>query len=72
MKPIDFFDLKTRETPREILEADFPRLGKLPISGGWGYGQPTACIIDKDDPCVDPNVPFDGVSIEYLFAVNSP
>ena len=68
LKPIDFFDLKTRETPREIIEADFPRLGKLPISGGWGYGQPTACFIDKDDPCVDPNMPFDGVAIEHVFA----
>jgi hypothetical protein len=67
-KPIDFFDLKTQETPREIIEADFPSVGKLPISGGWGYDQATACIIDKDDPCVDPTVPFNGVAIEYLFA----
>jgi hypothetical protein len=67
-KPIDFFDLKTQKTPREILEADFPSVGRLPISGGWGYDQATACIIDKDDPYVDPTVPFNGVAIEYLFA----
>lgn len=45
LKPIDFFDLKTLETPREIIEADFPSVGRLPISGGWGYGQATACNI---------------------------
>lgn len=68
MNEIDFFDLETQETPREILENDFPRLGKLPIKGGWGYDQSTACIIDKNDPTVDPRIPFDGVSIEYVFA----
>ena len=68
MKEIDFFDLETRETPREILESDFPSLGKLPIKGGWGYNQGTACVIDKNDPTVDPGMAFDGVSIEYVFA----
>lgn len=68
LQPIDFFDLKTLETPREIIEADFPSVGKLPISGGWGYDLATACVIDRNDPCVDPTVPFNGVAIEYLFA----
>lgn len=68
MKPIDFFDLNTQETPREILESDFPSMGKLPISGGWGYDQTTACIIDKNDPCVSSLEPFNGVAIEYIFA----
>lgn len=68
LKPIDFFDLKTLETPREIIEADFPSVGKLPISGGWGYDLATACVIDRNDPRVDPTVPFNGVAIEYIFA----
>lgn len=68
MKAIDFFDLKTQETPRDIIEADFPSVGKLPISGGWGYDQATACVIDNNDPCVDPSLPFNGVAIEYTFA----
>jgi len=68
MREIDFFDLESKETPREILESDFPRLGKLPFNGGWGYNKATACVIDKNDPSVDPELPFDGVYLEYLFA----
>jgi len=68
MSGINFIDLVTKESPKEILETDFPRLGKLPIRGGWGYNQATACIIDKNDRSVEPGVPFDGVSFEYLFA----
>ena len=65
---LPFIDLKTAETPRAILEADFPRLAPLPIHGGWGYSRETACVIDKHDPSVDQNRPFNGVSYEYLFA----
>ena len=65
---LPFIDLKTAETPRAILEADFPRLAPLPIKGGWGYSRETACVIDKHDPSVDQNRPFNGVSYEYLFA----
>jgi len=68
MQQIDFFNLNTRETPREILESDFPRIGKLPIKGGWGYSQATACVIDRSDAVVEPGVPFDGVALEYVFA----
>jgi hypothetical protein len=66
--PISFIDLETTETPRSILEEDFPRLAPLPISGGWGYSMETACVIDKNDPALDPNLPFNGVDYEYLFA----
>jgi hypothetical protein len=45
LKSIDFFDLNTQETPREIIEADFPSVGDLPTSARWGYGQATACNI---------------------------
>lgn len=68
MKEIDFFDLETQETPREILESDFPSLGQLPIKGGWGYDPTTACVIDRKDPSVDPTLPFNGVGLEYVFA----
>ncbi len=68
MRQIDFNDLHTRETPREILETDFPKLGSLPIKGGWGYDQVSACVIDKNDPVVDPTIPFNGVALEYIFA----
>ena len=57
-----------RETPREVLEADFKSLrGKLPICGGWGYTKADACVIDKNDPVVIQGIPFDGVALEYLF-----
>lgn len=56
----------SRESPREILAADFKL--KLPVRGGWGYSQADACIIDKHDPIVDPAMPFHGVGIEYTFA----
>jgi len=39
----------------------------LPISGGWGYTKDDACIINKNDPLVSPDIPFDGVAIEYVF-----
>jgi hypothetical protein len=50
------------------LAADFKSLrGGLPIRGGWGYTKSDACIIDKNDPLVDPTLPFDGVGVEYVF-----
>jgi hypothetical protein len=66
MQPL--YPVKSEESPREILAADFKSLrGGFPIRGGWGYSQADACIIDKNDPQVDPSVPFDGVSLEYVF-----
>lgn len=66
MQPL--YPIKSKESPREILAADFKSLrGGLPIRGGWGYSQEDACIIDRNDPLVDPSVPFDGVGLEYLF-----
>ena len=37
----------TKETPREILEADNPSVGNIPISGGWGYTQEDCVIIKR-------------------------
>ena len=41
----------------------------LPIRGGWGYEQEDACIIDKNDPIIDPDspMPFYGVGYEKIF-----
>lgn len=66
MQPL--YPIKSEESPREILGADFKSLrGGLPIHGGWGYTQADACIVDKNDPLVDASLPFDGVGVEYVF-----
>ena len=46
---------------------DFKSIPELPIDGGWGYDLESAVFINKNDPVVDPNSPFDGVGVEYLF-----
>lgn len=63
MKPPS--NLLTIETPRQIILEDFKI--DLPIKGGWGYGFDTACVIDKNYSSLNPTVPFNGVSIEYVF-----
>ena len=66
MQPL--YPIKSEESPRDILAAHFKSLrGGLPIRGGWGYTQADACIIDKNDPLVDPSLPFTGVGVEYVF-----
>ena len=57
--------LLTRESPRQIIFEDFKI--DLPISGGWGYDFESACVIDKNDSTVSQVIPFNGVSIEYVF-----
>jgi hypothetical protein len=57
--------LITKESPRQIIYEDFKL--DLPITGGWGYDFETACVIDKNDSIVSKVIPFNGVSIEYLF-----
>ena len=60
--------IRSVETPREIIAADFKSIPKeLPISGGWGYSKEDAVVIDKYDPVVPKGMPFDGVGIEYIF-----
>jgi hypothetical protein len=60
--------IRTQESPREILHADFKSLGgRLPISGGWGYTKEEACVINRNDAIVNQSLPFDGVGLEYLF-----
>lgn len=58
-------DLVTKESPRQIILEDFKI--DLPIMGGWGYDFESACVINKDDPGVLKTIPFNGVSIEYVF-----
>ena len=53
--------------PRETLAAHFEGAGTLPIRGGWGYTREEACIIDKNDPLIDPAQPFDALAIERAF-----
>lgn len=57
--------LLTAESPRQIIFEDFKI--DLPISGGWGYDFETACVIDKNDSTVRQVIPFNGVSVEYVF-----
>jgi hypothetical protein len=67
-KMISIEKIVSKESPRQILAEHFKSLGgELPIRGGWGYTKKDACIIDKNDPVVDPELPFDGGSIEYIF-----
>jgi hypothetical protein len=61
--------IKSSKTPREIIAADFIKSlnGEIPIRGGWGYTKKDACIIDKNDPSVDPELPFDHAEWESIF-----
>lgn len=67
MKEIVVEKLTTRESPRQLLSGHFTSIGELPIRGGWGYAKEDAVIIDRDDPIVPLDHPFDGVGIEYVF-----
>lgn len=51
--------LLTRETPKQILSEDFPK-HQWPISGGWGYSQEDAVVIELENS-------WDGVSFEYKY-----
>lgn len=59
--------IRSRETPRQILREDFRRIPELPIHGGWGYACEDAVVIDRHDPVVARDRPFDGVCIEHVF-----
>lgn len=60
--------LATLEAPRWIIANHFPSSkGGLPIRGGWGYTQASACILCRDDPLNAPGIPVDGAAIEHAF-----
>lgn len=67
MKEITVKPLRTRESPRQLFVQHFKSIDELPIRGGWGYSQEDAVVIDRDDPIVPRDQPFDGVGIEYVF-----
>lgn len=51
--------LITRETPHQILSEDYPNHW-WPISGGWGYTQREAVVLEVDSSA-------DGAALEYKF-----
>ena len=51
--------LITYESPMQILTEDFPK-HQWPISGGWGYSQDDAVVIETKTESI-------GVSLEYKF-----
>jgi hypothetical protein len=57
--------LITKESPRQIIFEDFKI--DLPIKGYWGYDIESACIIDRNDSTVSQEMPFNGVTVEYVF-----
>ena len=57
--------ISSEKNPKKVIRSIFQ--SDLPISGGWGYSKENAVIINKEDPIVSKNIPFDGVSIEYNF-----
>ena len=67
MREIVVEQLVTPEPPRQLLSEHFKSIGELPIRGGWGYSEQDAVVIDRDDPIVPSDQPFDGVGIEYVF-----
>ena len=67
MREVTIEPLRTLDSPRELLAGHFKSIGELPIRGGWGYSREDAVVIDRDDPIVPRDQPFDGVDIEYVF-----
>ena len=57
--------IRYQQPLRNVLNDVFKSAGDLPIKGGWGYSRDEAIVIDKNDPAVIPEMPFDGVGIEY-------
>jgi hypothetical protein len=56
-----------RDSPHEILAADFKSGGRLPARGDWGYTRKDAVIINRNDPVLPQGLPVDGVGLEYAF-----
>ena len=59
--------IRSEESPKDILAADFRSMDEIPIRGGWGYTIDAPVIIDKNDPIVPKGIPFDGVGLDYIF-----
>jgi hypothetical protein len=48
--------IRSKESLKNVIAADFESLGELPIRGGWGYTRDDAIIIDKYDPISDTQI----------------
>ena len=51
--------IRTKETPRQILEEDYPK-HSWPVRGGWGYDENEMVVIELDNEA-------DGVALERQF-----
>lgn len=57
--------LKEENSPRLFIKNAFKL--DLPIRGGWGYSSEDCVVIDKNDPSVNPSLPFDYIGTEYTY-----
>lgn len=64
MNEIELYSLPSELIPKDVMYYMFPSLGRFPISGGWGYNEEDAVVIEKPGD----GLPFDGVAFEYTFS----
>lgn len=65
MKEIQVKQIDTQISLREVCASYTLPRAEMPIKGGWGYTKEDAIIIDKNDPVVPKEFPFDGIGLEY-------
>ena len=66
MERIHVKQINTQTSLREVCASYTAPKEEMPIKGGWGYTKEDAIIIDKNDPVVPKELPFDGVGLEYV------
>jgi len=66
MKEINVKQINTQTSLRKLCSSIFDSDAEIPIKGGWGYSIEDAIIIDKNDAVVPRDIPFDGISLEYV------
>lgn len=59
MTKSDSRDTPAAKSPGEIIGELFSSAGQLPISGGWGVDQESACVIERSNQFALPGVAFD-------------
>ena len=65
MEEIHVKQINTQISLREVCASYTIPREEMPIKGGWGYTKEEAIIIDKNDPVVPKELPFDGIGLEY-------
>jgi hypothetical protein len=65
MKEIQVKQIDKQISSREVSASYTLPRAEMPIKGGWGYTKEDAIIIDKNDPVVPKELPFDGIGLEY-------